>query len=133
MQEAIDLAHELANAPSLLPYLVFAIVCCVCFAERKTIKDYFVSKIEANREIHTQNIIQNELLRTLKVALDNNTAAFSVNESDRGETRKMLAHHDEMSAERDARILAIVKRIDDNVSTNVERLGIIEDRTENSR
>lgn len=133
MDQAMNLARELENAPDLLPYLVFACVCCVCFSERKLIKDYFLSKIEANREVKTHSAILVEVLRNNTAALDNNTAALESVKADRGETRRMLEHHEELSAGRDERTLAIAQRVEARVTDNSEKLSLVEDRTENIR
>lgn len=133
MDEAINLARELRSVPDLLPYIVFACICWVCFNERTLIKDYFHSKIDANRESKTQSAILVEVLRNNTAALDNNTAALESVKADRGETRRMLEHHEELSAGRDERTLAIVQRVEARVTNNSEKLSLVEDRTENIR
>lgn len=130
MGDAMGMAQQLRDAPDLLPWVVFVAVAMVLYKERATVREYFTTKIEANREAKTQSAILVEVLRNNTAALDNNTAALESVKADRGDTRRLLEHHEDMSAEREARMLAIVQRVEARVNENSGKLGLIEDRTE---
>lgn len=133
MDNAIETAQKLADRPDLLPWVAFIVVCATVYANRQVLKDYIISRTESNRESKMQSAILVEVLRNNTAALDNNTAALESVKADRGETRRMLEHHEELSAGRDERTLAIVQRVEARVTDNGEKLSLVEDRTENIR
>ena len=132
MDEIISAATEMAHRPDLLPWVVFVAVVAVAYRERGLIRDYFVSRTDAQREAKTQSAILVEVLRNNTAALDNNTAALESVKADRGETRRMLEHHEELSAARDAQTYEVVTRVEQRLHKNGELLGLIEDRTSSS-
>lgn len=133
MSEAIDIAKVLHGTPDLFPWVCLVIVLIIIFANRSKIGKYIDSRIEANESKKHSDAIMEELVRNNTAALNNNTAALESVKQDRGETRRLLSYHEEMSAERDHHIQEVVNRIDKTVTNNSMQIGLIEDRTETSK
>lgn len=130
MDEAVELGLLLRETPDLFPWVVLALICIICATQHKRIISYFDARIDAYSSKKQTDAVMAELIRNNTAALNNNTAALDAVRADRGETRRLLAHHEEMSAERDRHIQTVVNRIDENVSANGKKIHIIEDRTD---
>ena len=137
MQEALEAARQFHENPSLFPWVVLALIVLFIISQRKLIVEYVQSRIPENNakalwyENQTKSSeVTAEVIRNNTAALNNNTEALHTSNEDRGETRRMLDKHEELSKERDRHIQEVVNRIDDTVSKNSFKLGLIEDRTE---
>lgn len=130
MDEAVELGLLLRETPDLFPWVVLALICIICATQHKRIISYFDARIDAYSSKKQTDAVMAELIRNNTAALNNNTAALDAVRADRGETRRLLAHHEEMSAERDRHIQTVVNCIDENVSANGKKIHIIEDRTD---
>lgn len=129
MDEAVELGKLLHDTPDLFPWVVLAIICIIAVAQHKRIFAYFDARIEAYGDRKKSDAIVAELIRNNTAALNNNTAALESVKQDRGETRRFLMHHEELSAERDKHIQTVVNRIDENVTQNRKFIELLEDRT----
>lgn len=138
MTEALEAAQKFHDNPNLFPWVVLALIVLFVISQRKIIINYIDSRIAehnaralwyANQT--KSNEVTTEVIRNNTAALENNTEALHTSNADRGETRKMLDKHEELSKERDRHIQEVVNRIDETVSRNNIKLGLIEDRTEN--
>lgn len=129
MEEAIELGKLLHDTPDLFPWVCLAIICIVVVAQHKRILAYFDARIDAYSAKKQSDAVMAELIRNNTAALNNNTAALDAVRADRGETRRLLAHHEELSAERDKHIQTVVNRIDETVTNNSKLIELLEDRT----
>lgn len=129
MNETLELAKLLHDTPDLFPWVCLAIICIVVVAQHKRILAYFDARIDAYSAKKQSDAVMAELIRNNTAALNNNTAALDAVRADRGETRRLLAHHEELSAERDKHIQTVVNRIDANVTSNSKLIELLEDRT----
>lgn len=123
MEDALTLAALLHETPDLFPWVCLAIICLVAVAQHKRIFAYFDARIEAYSSRKQFEILMLELSRKTTDALEHYT-------EERGEIKTLLAHHEELSAERDKHIQTVVNRIDANVTKNGRLLELIEDRTD---
>ena len=137
MQEALEAARQFHENPGLFPWVVLALIVLFIISQRKLIVEYVNSRITEHNakalwyENQTKSSeVTTEVIRNNTAALNNNTEALRTSNEDRGETRRMLDKHEELSKERDRHIQEVVNRIDDTVSKNSFKLGLIEDRTE---
>ena len=137
MQEAFEAAKQFHENPGLFPWVVLALIVLFIISQRKLIVEYVNSRITEHNakalwyENQTKSSeVTTEVIRNNTAALNNNTEALHTSNEDRGETRRMLDKHEELSKERDRHIQEVVNRIDDTVSKNSFKLGLIEDRTE---
>ena len=137
MQEAFEAAKQFHENPSLFPWVVLALIVLFIISQRKLIVEYVQSRITEHNakalwyEKQTKSSeVTAEVIRNNTAALNNNTEALHTSNEDRGETRRMLDKHEELSKERDRHIQEVVNRIDETVSKNSIKLGLIEDRTE---
>lgn len=136
MEQVIDIAEKLQGSPDLFPWVCFATVVVVIIAQHKRIIAYFDARIESYNAKQQSDAVIAELIRNNTAALENNTAALEMVKADRGETRRMITYHENISSERIStvrddleHIQLVVNRIDATVSSNSENIKIIEDRT----
>lgn len=129
MNETIELAKLLHETPDLFPWVCLAVILIILIAQHKRILAYFDARIDAYSAKKQSDAVMAELIRNNTAALNNNTAALDAVRADRGETRRLLAHHEELSAERDKHIQTVVNRIDDTVTKNSKLIELLEDRT----
>lgn len=137
MQEALEAAKQFHENPNLFPWVVLALIVLFIVSQRKLIVEYMESRITEHNakalwyENQTKSSeVTAEVIRNNTAALNNNTEALYTSNQDRGETRRMLDKHEELSKERDRHIQEVVNRIDETVSRNSLKLGLIEDRTD---
>lgn len=133
MDEALDIAERMASKPDLLPWVIFGCVVVVVLANQKRFLDLFDSAIRGHKarikyyeEKEKSDTRMEEIVRANTEALNNNTKAFESITSDRGESRKMITHHEEMSMERDRHIQEGVNAIREVVTDNTVKLSKIE-------
>lgn len=133
MDEALDIAERMASKPDLLPWVIFGCVVVVVLANQKRFLDLFDSAIRGHKarikyyeEKEKSDTRMEEIVRANTEALNNNTKAFETITSDRGESRKMITHHEEMSMERDRHIQEGVNAIREVVTDNTVKLSKIE-------
>lgn len=131
MQETVDIAKQLRDAPDLLPWVVFIVACAVIYANRKLIFEYVSARIGYWKSMRDVNAILPEVVRNNTAAMNICTEAFRDWKGDRGENRRMLEYHEQASAERMQHIQEVVNRIDATVTANSKQIGLIEDRTSN--
>lgn len=130
MEEVFKAARELRTTPDLLPWVIFIVICVLLYKYRNKVAEYFDAMIDERKERKRSNIILGELIRNNTAALENNTAALESVKSDRGETRRMIEHHEKMVSQRFSNLNDEVKAIHDIVADNNKNITIIEDRVE---
>lgn len=136
MEDAFEWAQRLHDAPDLFPWVCLTIILIVCVAQHKRILSYFDARIDAYAARKQSDAVLAELIRNNTAALNNNTAALESVKQDRGESRRLITYHENISCERIktvrddlAHIQTTVNRIDETVNSNSENIKIIEDRT----
>lgn len=136
MDEAIEIGKLLHDTPDLFPWVCLSIILIVCAAQHKRIIAYFDARIEAWSAKKQSDAVMAELIRNNTAALNNNTAALNSVKIDRGESRRLIQFHEQVSKERNEALLnelshvqTVVNRIDETVSSNSESIKIVEDRT----
>lgn len=136
MDEAIEIGKILHDSPDLFPWVVLSIILLLMATQHKRILAYFDARIESYSAKQRSDALMAELIRNNTAALNNNTAALESVKIDRGESRRLITHHEEMSAERIEmirddlnHIQTVINRIDNMVNTNSENIKLIEDRT----
>lgn len=100
MDEAIEFAKLLHDTPDLFPWVCLGIIILVCTAQHKRIFAYFDARIEAYGAKKQSDAVLAELIRNNTAALNNNTAALESVKQDRGESRRMIQYHENVSKER---------------------------------
>lgn len=128
MNETIELAQLLRDSPSLFPWVVLVLLCSVIYHERKTIRAYFVSRIEARDDARRFSATYAELVRNNTAAMNNNTAALESVKRDRAETRQAIQHHEELSRERIDRLQEILGNIEEAANQSEKNTSILVDR-----
>lgn len=130
MDETIEIARVLHDTPDLFPWVCLVLVCFVLWYNRQSISRYINARADYYISRKSSDAVQAEVIRNNTAALNNNTAALENNRVDRGETREMLRHHEQVSAERIQYVQEVVNRIDATVTSNSKQIGLIEDRTD---
>lgn len=137
MDETIEIARILHDTPDLFPWVCLVIVLIFIFKERQTIRAYVNARVEYYASKRQSDAVMGELVRNNTAALENNTAALESVKADRGETRRQLAFHEQVSKERIdtvrsdiAHVQEVVNRMDATVTSNSRQIGLIEDRTD---
>lgn len=140
MEEPIELARLLHDSPDLFPWVCLAVVLFIIVAQHKRILAYFDARIDAYTAKKQSDAVLAELIRNNTAALNNNTAALEAVKTDRGETRKLVNFHENMSKERMdsirddiAHVQIVVNRVDETLTLNNRILGLLEDRTGGDR
>lgn len=136
MGDAVELGQLLHDTPDLFPWVCFATVIIVLIAQQKRIFAYFDARIEAYKSRQKAEGIMAELVRNNTAALNNNTAALESVKADRGESRRLITYHEQMSMERIEvlkkeleHLQTLTNRIDETVTSNSEGIRVVEDRT----
>lgn len=130
MGEYIEMAQRLHESPDLLPWVIFAFVAGIVVIERNMIKEYFTARTEYWRSKKSTDALIPEVIRNNTAALEHNTASIERWANDRGENRRMLEQHEQMSIERERHLQEVLNRVDRTATENARKLDIIEDRTE---
>lgn len=140
MDEPLKWAQLFHESPDLFPWVCLAIILFVVAAQHKRILRYFDARIDAHSAKQKSDAVLAELIRNNTAALNNNTAALESVKQDRGETRRMLNFHEDMSAERlnavrddIGHVQTVVNRIDETVSQNEKNITILKDRDNHRR
>lgn len=140
MNESVELAKLLHDSPDLFPWVCLAVIILIIISQHKRILAYFDARIDAYTAKKQSDAVMAELVRNNTAALNNNTAALESVKGDRGETRRLLQYHEDMSKERHdilrcdlAHIQNVVNRSDSTLSSNSKILGLLEDRTDGER
>lgn len=133
MDESLDFAKQLADRPDLLPWVIFVVIVVFFLANQKRFIDLFDSIVKGHKarikyyeEKEKSETRMEEIVRANNEALNNNTKAFETISTDRGESRKMIDHHEAMSSERDRNIQDTINTVRDTVVDNTVKLSKIE-------
>lgn len=129
MEDTLNLAKVLHDAPELFPWVVLAIILIFIVSQKKRILSYFDARIEAYNSKRHSDIIMEELVRNNTAALENNTAALETVRAERKDLRKMVEYHESLSSERNDRIINYLKTIENTVLENSRNIELVEDRT----
>ena len=132
MDESIELAKLLHDTPDLFPWVCLAIILIVICAQHKRILAYFDARIDAYAARKQSDAVLAELIRNNTAALENNTAALNAVKQDRGESRRMIQFHEQVSAERIQNVRddinhvqTVVNDVRDIVSNNEKNIEVI--------
>lgn len=128
MDKTIEFAKLLHDTPDLFPWVCFATIIVLVVTQHKRILSYFDARIESYNSKKESDAIIAELIRNNTAALNNNTAALESVKADRGETRRMITYHENVSKERMDHIQTVVNRIDETVTQNEQDINILKDR-----
>lgn len=129
MEETLDLAKALHDAPELFPWVVLAVIIIFVLSQRKRIVAYIDARIESYNDKRRSDIVMEELVRNNTAALENNTAALETVRAERKDLRKMVEYHESLSSERNDRIINYLKTIENTVLENSKNIELVEDRT----
>jgi len=129
MEETLDLAKTLHDAPELFPWVVLAVIIIFVLSQRKRIVAYIDARIESYNDKRRSDIVMEELVRNNTAALENNTAALETVRAERKDLRKMVEYHESLSSERNDRIINYLKTIENTVLENSKSIELVEDRT----
>lgn len=128
MEQVFKFSRILYDSPGLFPWVCLVLLCIIIFSQQKRIFAYIDARIESYAAKKQADAIIAELIRNNTAALNNNTVALDTVRKDREDLVKLLAHHEELSNERDKHIQTVINRIDLIVANNSKKIDIIEDR-----
>lgn len=131
MDQTLEIAKLLHDTPDLFPWVCFATIIVFAIAQHKRIFAYFDARIESYNAKKQSDAVIAELIRNNTAALENNTAALEMVKADRGETRRMITYHENVSKERMEHLQTVVNRIDETVTQNERNIDILKDRRSN--
>lgn len=132
MDQTIEIAKLLHDTPDLFPWVCLALILIVACAQHKRIFAYFDARIDAYAARKQSDAVLAELIRNNTAALENNTAALNAVKQDRGESRRMIQFHEQVSAERIQNVRddinhvqTVVNDVRDIVSNNEKNIAVI--------
>lgn len=128
LEQPIHWAQVLRESPDLFPWVCLVLICIVVLSQHKRILAYFDARIEAYGAKKQSDAVLAELIRNNTAALENNTAALDAVRADRGETRRLVTYHEEMSAERIQHLQAVVNDIEHDTKANAAGIKVLLDR-----
>lgn len=135
MDEAVEFAKLLHDTPDLFPWVCLSIIIVLCTAQHKRIFAYFDARIEAYGAKKQSDAVLAELIRNNTAALNNNTAALESVKQDRGESRRMIQYHENVSKERMgvirddiSHVQTVVNDIRDTVTQNERDITVLKER-----
>lgn len=135
MDEAVEFAKLLHDTPDLFPWVCLSIIIVLCTAQHKRIFAYFDARIEAYSAKKQSDAVLAELIRNNTAALNNNTAALESVKQDRGESRRMIQYHENVSKERMgmirddiSHVQTVVNDIRDTVTQNERDITVLKER-----
>lgn len=128
LDEPLEWARVLHDTPDLFPWVCLVLICMVLLSQHKRIIAYFDARIDAYGAKKQSDAVLAELIRNNTAALENNTAALNAVKSDRGETRRMITYHEEMSVERIQHLQAVVNDIEQDTKANSAGIKVLLDR-----
>lgn len=136
MSDPTELARLLRDTPDILPWVITAIVLVVAYKQRDLIFEYVRARIDYWRSMKDVNATLPEVIRNNTAAMNLCTEAFRDWKSDRGENRRLIERHEQMSAERHERTLSeiehirsIVNDIESDTKSNATGIAVLKDRT----
>lgn len=147
MDQTIEIAKTLHDAPDLFPWVCLALVIFIVCSQHKRILAYFDARIDAYRAKERSDAVMAELIRNNTAALDNNTAALNSVKQDRGESRRMIQYHEDMSKERMgsirndisivrddlSHVQTVINDVRETVSQNERDITLLKDRNQGRR
>ena len=132
MDQTLEIAKLLHDTPDLFPWVCLALIIIVAFSQHRRIFAYFDARIDAYAARKQSDAVLAELIRNNTAALENNTAALNAVKQDRGESRRMIQFHEQVSAERIQNVRddinhvqTVVNDVRDIVSTNEKNIAVI--------
>lgn len=128
LEQPIHWAQVLRESPDLFPWVCLVLICIVMLSQHKRILAYFDARIEAYGAKKQSDAVLAELIRNNTAALENNTAALDAVRADRGETRRLVTYHEEMSAERIQHLQSVVNDIEQDTKANAAGIKVLLDR-----
>lgn len=120
MSEPIEIAQALRATPDLFPWVLLAVVMLFVYKQRELITEYVRARIDYWRSMKDVNATLPEVVRNNTAAMNMCTEAFRDWKSDRGENRKLIEKHEQLSAERHERILSEIEHVT-HIANDIER------------
>lgn len=147
MDQTLEWARLLHDTPDLFPWVCLALVIFVVTAQHKRIFAYFDARIDAYKAKQQSDAVLAELIRNNTAALNNNTAALESVKQDRGESRRMIQYHENVSKERMnvirddiavvrddlGHVQTVINDVRDTVSQNERDITVLKDRDHHRR
>lgn len=137
MSEPIEIARVLRETPDLFPWVLLAVVITFVYKQREIITEYVRARIDYWRSMKDVNATLPEVIRNNTAAMNLCTEAFRDWKSDRGENRRLVERHEQLSLERHERTLseiehvrAIVNDIERDTKSNATGIAVLKDRKE---
>ena len=137
MTEPIEIAQALRASPDLFPWVLLAVVLLVAYKQRGLIGEYIRARIDYWRSMKDVNATLPEVIRNNTTAMSLCTEAFRDWKSDRGENRRLIEKHEQLSAERHERVLseiehvrAVVNDIEQDTKSNATGIAVLKERKE---
>ena len=138
MSEPIEIARVLRETPDLFPWVLLAVVLIFVYKQREIITEYMRARIDYWRSMKDVNATLPEVIRNNTAAMNLCTEAFRDWKSDRGENRRLIERHEQLSLERHERTLseiehvrAIVNDIEHDTKSNATGIAVLKDRRDN--
>ena len=136
MSDPIEIGRMLRESPDLFPWVLLAVVLVVAYKQRGLISEYVRARIDYWRSMKDVNATLPEVIRNNTAAMTLCTEAFRDWKSDRGENRRLIERHEQLSAERHERTLSeiehvrsIVNDIETDTKSNATGIAVLKDRT----
>lgn len=137
MSEPIEIARVLRETPDLFPWVLLAVVLIFVYKQREIITEYVRARIDYWRSMKDVNATLPEVIRNNTAAMNLCTEAFRDWKSDRGENRRLIERHEQLSLERHERtlseiehVLSIVNDIEQDTKSNATGIAVLKDRKE---
>lgn len=120
MSEPMEIAQVLRDTPDLFPWVLLAVVILFVYKQRELITEYVRARIDYWRSMKDVNATLPEVIRNNTAAMNLCTAAFNDWKSDRGENRRLIERHEQLSLERHERLLSEIEHVT-HIANDIER------------
>lgn len=136
VSEPMEIAKLLHDTPDLFPWVLLGVVLLVAYKQRGLIGEYVRARIDYWRSMKDVNATLPEVIRNNTSAMNLCSEAFRDWKSDRGENRRLVEKHEQLSLERHERVLseiehvrAVVNDIEQDTKSNATGIAVLKDRT----
>lgn len=137
MSEPIEIAQLLHDTPDLFPWVLLVVVILFVYKQRELITEYVRARIDYWRSMKDVNATLPEVIRNNTAAMGLCTEAFRDWKNDRGENRRLIERHEQLSLERHERLLSeiehvthIANDIERDTKSNATNIAVLKDRKE---
>lgn len=120
MSEPIEIAQLLHDTPDLFPWVLLVVVILFVYKQRELITEYVRARIDYWRSMKDVNATLPEVIRNNTAAMQLCTEAFRDWKNDRGENRRLIERHEQLSLERHERLLSEIEHVT-HIANDIER------------